>query len=221
MPSKLTQVDELAVGDHYYLEPDDRCYFLREYTAGGGWQASETNQLIFNLKKDMARRGNQDWRYKGLAIGQCARELQTAFGRNLDQWVIVPVPPSAARTEPEYDDRMLQVATKMCLGSTATVRELVVQVTSTLASHLVDPDEMKRPTPTQIAKRYAIDHSVCTPVPVGIIVLDDVLTTGSHFKAMQVVLSARFPGMEIIGVFIARRRPADDEQDDEPQDDDE
>jgi len=36
-------------------------------------------------------------------------------------------------------------------------------------------------------------------------ILDDVLTAGTHFRAMQTVLSDRFPGVPIIGLFVARR----------------
>jgi hypothetical protein len=36
-------------------------------------------------------------------------------------------------------------------------------------------------------------------------ILDDVLTAGTHFRAMSIVLSQRFPGVPIVGLFIARR----------------
>jgi hypothetical protein len=35
--------------------------------------------------------------------------------------------------------------------------------------------------------------------------LDDVLTTGAHFRAAKRVLHARFPQAQIIGLFVARR----------------
>lgn len=53
----LTKVDALLRDEHVRLAADDECYFLREYTAGGGFQAGETNQLILNLKKSPDRRG--------------------------------------------------------------------------------------------------------------------------------------------------------------------
>jgi adenine/guanine phosphoribosyltransferase-like PRPP-binding protein len=37
--------------------------------------------------------------------------------------------------------------------------------------------------------------------------VDDVLTTGAHFKAAQAILQKAFPGVLIIGFFIARRVP--------------
>jgi hypothetical protein len=39
---------------------------------------------------------------------------------------------------------------------------------------------------------------------VNIGVFDDVLTVGRHYRAMHTVLSQRFPGVPITGIFIAR-----------------
>ena len=43
--------------------------------------------------------------------------------------------------------------------------------------------------------------------PEFIAVVDDVLTTGAHYRAAKSLLSARFPGTRIAGLFIARRAP--------------
>ena len=39
------------------------CFFLGEYTTGGGYQFSPTNQLIWNLKKSVDRRGRPEWHH--------------------------------------------------------------------------------------------------------------------------------------------------------------
>ncbi len=57
---------------------------------------------------------------------------------------------------------------------------------------------------------YAINEAIALPSPTHIIVVDDVLTTGSHFVAMKSVLAQRYPTAWIGGLFIARRRIADD-----------
>jgi predicted amidophosphoribosyltransferase len=61
---------------------------------------------------------------------------------------------------------------------------------------------------------YIIDEQLVTPPPQTILVIDDVLTTGCHFKAMKQVLLNRFPNTAIIGMFIARRVPEADDLDD-------
>lgn len=54
---------------------------------------------------------------------------------------------------------------------------------------------------------YKVDETLAEPPPRLIGIVDDVLTVGTHFKAMQAVLSRRFPGVPIAGFFIARRVP--------------
>ena len=62
-------------------------------------------------------------------------------------------------------------------------------------------------SPKDLAARYELDPSI-TSDPIGsIAIVDDVLTTGAHFKAAQAVLSRAFPDSGIVGLFIARRVP--------------
>ena len=61
--------------------------------------------------------------------------------------------------------------------------------------------------PDEIEARYPIDEALTKPVPHFIAVVDDILTTGAHFRASKSVLSARFPAAVVVGLFIARRVP--------------
>ena len=36
-------------------------------------------------------------------------------------------------------------------------------------------------------------------------IFDDVLTAGTHYRAMAITLGNRFPGIPIFGFFVARR----------------
>ena len=78
-PGNLTRIDRLSLPDHPYLGKDDRCAFLGEYTAHKGFDHSETNQLIFNLKKKMDRRGEAEWKHKKKAILEAAAALRSAI----------------------------------------------------------------------------------------------------------------------------------------------
>jgi predicted amidophosphoribosyltransferase len=83
------------------------------------------------------------------------------------------------------------------------VRELIVQRTSTAAVH----DQAQRPRPEDIEANYAIDPALQNPAPRVIGPLDDVLTTGAHYRAASALLTAAFPDVRVIGFFIARRVP--------------
>ena len=205
MALRLTRIDELTRGDHWYLGEADECYCLGEYTARKGFAFSETNQLIANFKKSVERRGRPDWKYKGAAIRTAGSAFRAALSEAwLARATLVPVPPSKAHADPLYDDRMMQMLAVATQGLQADVRELVRQQASTEAAHLSDV----RPTPAQLAANYVIDEAAAGgPPPTVIGVFDDLLTTGCHFQAMKATLAARFPEVPILGMFIARRVP--------------
>lgn len=205
LPRRLTKVDATAP-DHWYLTASDECYFLGEYTAGTGYQGSPTNQLIFNLKKSVDRRGLPDWHYKGQAIREVATALRAAINHEfLDKITFVPMPPSKARGDPLYDDRMTQVCATVRPRPPLDVRELIVQPASTQPAHGTDD----RPAPQDIEALYQVDVALAHSPRDLILIVDDVLTTGAHFVAAKSTLTRQFPTTPVVGVFVARRVPTD------------
>jgi predicted amidophosphoribosyltransferase len=204
----LTQIDDLTRADHWYLEATDSCHFFGEYTAQKGYSHSPCNQLIVNFKHDPQKRVTSPYafRYKVQAIADVSRALASVFRpEHISSPTFVPVPPSKAKNDPAYDDRCVQTLRQMAnyTSSPIDVRELVIQTASTDASHGSD----NRLGPSDLIPIYAIDEGLAFPSPTSVVIFDDVLTTGAHFKAMQHVLSHRFPGVPIYGIFIARRKP--------------
>ncbi|WP_084396416.1 hypothetical protein [Henriciella aquimarina] len=199
---RLTVLDESHAGDHFYIRPEDNCAFLREYTRGRGFEFSATNSLISNLKKPMDRKGRPEWRHKERAIRQAAAELKGAIHPDwLARAVLVPIPPSKSKDNPLHDDRVHKICEHVAPGG--GVRDLVIQTQSTRASH--ESDEGERVTVEELLEVYRIDESLATPAPQTIGIVDDVLTAGTHFRAMSDTLSQRFPDIPIFGLFIARR----------------
>jgi len=197
----LTEIDDLHREEHWHLSPDDRCFHVREYISHGGWHAGETNNLISNLKKGLDQRGKPGWRFKAKAIQQAGAELRGAISRRwLNGAAIVPMPPSKAKTHPEYDDRVLQIAKIICMSTNAAVRELLIQTRSMTAFHST---EEKRKIQA-LANAWEIDEDLAEPEPEKIGIIDDVITTGAHFVAAKRVLGERFPDAQIVGFFVAR-----------------
>ncbi len=207
MPIRLSKIDELTRGDHTFLEPEDRCYYLREYNSRKGYQFSGSNQLVFNLKKPLDRRGQADWKHKGRAIQTAGRELREALDVLNPAWLgnstLVPVPPSKTKSDPLYDDRIVEMLRVAGAGLELDLRELVLQRESTEAAHVAE----LRPRLTRLIENYRVDESLLTPLPRVLAIVDDVLTTGAHFKAVQTLLRDRIPAVPILGLFIARRVP--------------
>jgi len=207
LPTKLTRVDVLLLTDHSYLDPGDECYFVGEYTARAGYAFSATNDLVQNLKKPTDRRGRPEWRYKEWAINRSGDLLREAVPEEVIRTgTFVPVPPSKAKDDPRYDDRLLRVLARLGRDQQIDVRELVLQRRSTAASH--ESDDRLRPP--DLVALYDIDETKANPEPQRFVVFDDLLTTGSHFKAVAQVLRDRFPNKPIIGLFVARRAPGSD-----------
>lgn len=205
--TSLIQVDELLRSDHFYLENTDECYFWGEYTARRGYGHSTTNQLVLNFKKPNTEKNKPSYHYKAKAIKEVAKLLEVHLGHVLSLVSLVPVPPSKAKNHPDYDDRLVQVLSLLS-KSVKDVHfcELIHQMVSKEAVHL----NADRPTPAAIKDDYRVEPSHLNDLRNDVIIFDDMLTTGSHFKAMQRTILEVKPDTNIIGLFIARRAPESD-----------
>lgn len=204
-PSRLTKIDELTRGDHTFLEAGDECLFFGDYSARRGFAHSATNGVIANFKRPVKYRGTPSWKYKVREINAVAQAFSVNIGSAFASLTLVPVPPSKLKTDPEYDDRMMDMlrALRAPAGITPDVRELVVQTQPMPAAH----GSANRPPPSEWEKVYAIDEALALPVPTWIGIIDDLLVTGCRFRAMSNILRGRFPEARVTGLFIARRVP--------------
>ena len=204
MAARLTKIDALTLPDHRYLAAEDECYYLGEYSARKGYAYSQTNDLIQNFKKPVSRRDLPEYRYKLLAVDRAGAALRESLREEfLRVATLVPIPPSKARDDALYDDRLLRLLHALGQSLDVDIRELVIQTDSTEAFH----DSVSRPTPDFLVSRYSIDESLTDPEPSIIALFDDVLTTGAHFRAATRVLRGRFPDVPLVGIFLARCAP--------------
>lgn len=205
-PIRLSSIDDTNRDSHARLTDQDVCLFLYEKTSGKDYSFSETNNLISNLKKPV--NSNQGvLKYKEGAIRRCARDFTSALNPDwLRTATLVPVPPSKATSDPLYDNRMEQIC--RLITAQQDVRNLVVQNITMLANHLRGAGN--RVTVEELLAAYSVDETVANPEPTAIGIVDDMLTAGTHYRAMHTILSGRFPRSNIIGLFVARRIFPDD-----------
>ena len=204
MKMNLQLIDDLLKRDHHYLTVEDKCYFLGEYTPGVGPGHSDMNSLIYNFKKSPMDKNKIHWPYKVKAI-----ETISNFLASLEVWkkikknyTWIPIPPSKVRDNRLYDDRLIQVLKNLkSKENVFDYRELVKITSNRAPAHNIQED---RPQPKEHYKNYRIDDSFLQPSPNKIIIFDDMITTGSGFKAMQRILKETYPNADIIGLFIAR-----------------
>jgi hypothetical protein len=194
----------LDTNEFRYLTADDSCAHYGEYTAGGGFGASETNQQIFNLKKSPTASAPQ-LRWKTRAIAYWGNVILTSSGLDLDvcarDVTFVPIPCSKPVGHPEYDDRMLQVMNYVAQRRAGIdVRPLLVQIAAREAQH-----HGNRSDPAGIAATLGLDNSqLQLPLRPYVIVVDDVITRGASFAAAKSLLTG-LPGVQAInGMFLAK-----------------
>ena len=205
IPQRLLQIDETTVGEHFSLAATDYCYYVWEYTAGQRYDFSPTNQLISNLKiKPTQISGNpRRDRHKTQAISHCAAALRSLIQRT---WVeqhgtFIPMPASKVPGHQDYDDRIHRMLQAAFRGFNADIRPMLGQIENTPADH--ESNDRLSHSALRDLTRINETYAEVPPRP-NIAVVDDVLNSGKHFKVAQELLSQRFPGIPVIGIFVAR-----------------
>jgi predicted amidophosphoribosyltransferase len=205
---RFRKIDALTLPDHTRLTAEDVCLFLIEKTSHRDYSFSPANQLIANIKRNPATSSPGALRHKNQDMKKCSMALKHALnGDWLQDAVLIPVPPSKAINHPEYDDRMETICRQ--IGPEVDVRNLVKQNASMVASHERAPGE--RPTVEELLAVYSIEENLVNGDPKYIGIVDDVLTAGTHYRAMHTILSNRFTNAKIAGIFVARRIFPDDQ----------
>ncbi len=205
MTFRLQKVEELSLRDHYHLTDNDECWYFGEYTAYKDWSFSETNQLIKNLKKKMSVQGTNQWPYKLRAIEHVGDLLASVIDTSrLQRSLFVPIPPSKIVGDPDYDPRMRQTLDNAAakLNCRLPIAECITQVSNTEPDHeSVD----SRLYPEDRADTYQVHQETIPSGTEAILLIDDVLTTGSHYKGAEIAIKRLYPQMRVQGLFVARR----------------
>lgn len=201
MPS-VYRVTEISVPFHW-LVVGDVCHHFGEYTSGGGYGCSDTNQWIHNLKKKPTSSAAQ-LRWKDRAVDYWAKVLGELISpAHVARGVtFVTIPGSKPVGNPDFDPRVQRVLQKWA-GNTPNVdiRSLLRQTVERPAQH----EDGGRSTPDQLRASMAVDGSqLIAPLKPTVVIVDDVLTMGASYKAAQ-ALVATLPGVrQVSGLFLAR-----------------
>lgn len=208
---RLQRIDESILQEHSCLETTDYCYFLGEYASGRGFKHSEMNQVINNLKKPIDRKHLPEWHFKEQAILKIAYWLMsTKSWEKLKRYTWIPMPPSKTKADPSYDDCVFRILQRtQQIEKALDLRELLLAKISRDPAH--NPGS-RRPTIRDHLSNLSVDQTVKEPPPQAIAIFDDVITSGASFKAAQTILEKNFPGIPIIGIFVARNIKVTDEQ---------
>jgi hypothetical protein len=215
VPAALTRLDEANRADHIYLTASDRCAYLGQYYSGTVRANDNGNALCHRLLRNYkcepsrALSDPSHRRYKQEAIATLGGWLRQAVPRRVaESCTWIPIPPSQQADDPEFDDRLARTLLLAFQGYDVDVRNLLFQVCSTPRDHagrarLSEQALFKilRIDETQLAQRSVRER---------VVLFDDVLTSGKHFKCCERRLKDVLPDTPIAGVFLMRRAPPRD-----------
>jgi predicted amidophosphoribosyltransferase len=199
-------LDGVTRSEHAYLSASDQCWYLAPYFPGSRHRGGAMNRLIANLKctPSEAAWNRSRTLSKQRAIDSAAQMLRAALSRSLVESVTwIPIPPSHALGDPDFDDRLLRILRRAFSDYNVDVRDILYQVTSTTSDHL----GKQRLGVTSLYERISINWYALTARSVRdrLVLFDDVLTTGKHFKCCERRLHGALPAISISGIFLARR----------------
>ena len=207
-PVVLRRLDEASRADHIYLTSSDRCAFLAQYLGGRGYRAGGCNQLLQNFKRrpSLAAHDARLGHYKRQAIERLAHWLRAAVPRRMAEgctWV--PIPPSRQPGDPDFDDRLLCTLRLAFSGYDIDLRALLRQTRNTTRDH----QSRIRRSEAELLEIIQLDRETLAsrPLRTRIILFDDVLTSGKHYRCCRRRLGEALPGVPVLGVFLMRRAP--------------
>jgi hypothetical protein len=178
-----------------FLEDDDLCYYARDYIAEGGYAASEANNLISNFKKPVSKKGRPEWRYKLDAISQFAREVAPPLRSDM---LVTCIPSSKSKSDPDYDSRLEDVLAEVIRLRPGIIVDYPISIdTSVLPAHC---GGSRNPS---VIYSY-LKWNGLREKRHRLALIDDVITSGAHFKACQRLIRENEPGIQILGFFWTR-----------------
>jgi len=174
-------------------------YFCRQRFKGP-WFTSYANMLVKNLKFVGPATGPKH-RAKMDSCSQMAREL-TALHRTLNfpNTAFAFVPGSKQRGHPEFDTRFDYVGAHLTSGA-FRVTEPIVTSLSHDAVHS-DEDNYEERDPAVI-RQHLEWRGFGENVPDNVILVDDVITSGGHFRACVEMIRENHPTTNVVGAFWA------------------
>lgn len=216
IPRRFSVIDETNREQYAFLQPHDECYYIWERISQL-WSGHEkpdysmvpaTNNFIANFQIPVTCKTDNPKRYywKEQAIKHATNALARLIPENWrEHGTFVPIPPSKVRGDGEHDPRLLTTL-RAIRPRLQDIRELVLQSENADAKR-------KGVSPTDRAQHYSINEDAADPDPEAVFIVDDVLTTGCHFKAVEIILKDRFPDAAVFGLFLARAvRPSQENE---------
>lgn len=195
------KIDQATQEIPSYLDiQNDICYYAREYVAYGGYNTSDTNSVILNFKKPPSVKDTPQWHYRQKAVKQIATELYCFFKQlPLNNIFISWIPSSKLITDPEYNSRFEDLLLKLAGYLQINYGHLIISKGKLQPSHLDGPRD-----PSILTSNFTLNQDIDISPFTWVVLIDDVITSGSHFKVCKNLILEKFSEKKIAGVFWAK-----------------
>ncbi len=199
MTSHWKKIDAIELENLQYLNADDICYYAKDFFSGTGYQGGEVNNDIFNFKKKPNERGQN---YRTEAIYKFALETSVLFDcEGEGTYPVTAIPSSKAKSDPNYTKRFEDFFSELIkLRPCLDVIWPVSIKTTVIPAHAGGIRN-----PKNIEENY-IFNGFEGNTPDYILVFDDVLTSGAHFRAFKDFLKKSGYGGKVYGIFWAKSK---------------
>ncbi|MBE8182379.1 MAG: hypothetical protein HAW61_02505 [Candidatus Portiera sp.] len=196
-----------------HLNTKDNCGFLGDRYKWNLPQAGELSKKIENFKKGIDRKGKSDWTHRNKAIEAFAWHIEMFLNNNsklLSSLCLMAVPSSKHPDDPSYDRRFEDLFDELnkIMTQPVTIKTPIIVKESTKPVH-----KGGERNPIAIANNYVWQEKETLSGIQNLVVCDDVITTGAHFRAVSDFLRKKGYKNQITGLFFGRHRWPDPTED--------
>ena len=183
---------------------------MMEYTSGGGYNASEANQLIWNIKKPNPRPGSAEFHHKKRSVQKFADDLGVVVeyycSRSEKPVGLVSVPPSKLKTDPGYNDS-LDLVGGMLKNRFGDQIQIEVPITIKMSREKSSQTGVNRTRKFVDSLKANFEWRRFRSPVRFILIYDDVITSGSQFVATREFINDNLPRPDrptMVGLFWAK-----------------
>lgn len=181
------------------FQTDDECFYAHDFIPSTGFQGGQANNNVINFKKAPNTPGQN---YRTGAIYKFALDASSLIdcesGRT---YAVTAIPSSKCKLDPQYDNRFEDF-----FGELAKLRPCIDIQWPIINQSTVTPSHGggTRSAAT-LASNYQFSGFTGTH-PDFILVFDDVLTTGAHFRAFKDFLIQSGYNGKVYGLFWTKTK---------------
>lgn len=204
-----TRISRVNSFNHRELDGEDICLFLhtREtHQYGEIDQWSYAYQTIENFKISPVALQNNPARkrYKKQAVQTITNDLAMLFrdANPRARFLLVPAVTSKSKTDPNYDDRLIKVCSTVASRFPNVDSFELLSISRTIASAHTDAGTRNV---NALFSNIVVDTSIAIRDYASVLIFDDVISSGAHFKACKLAIQRAYGNDVLIeGVFWAR-----------------